>query len=124
MSNPMELQMDWAIARKKGYFVGGRSLEVLERRPLQRVLVGFCVNGNTAVPKEGHLVIDAETMSGRVTSCAWSPSLKKTIGLAYVDAASSAPGSAMSISVGGGRTVSAEVVPVPFYDPEGERQGL
>jgi sarcosine oxidase subunit alpha len=124
MSNPMELQMDWAIARKKGYFVGGRSLEVLERRPLQRVLVGFCVNGNNAVPKEGHLVIDAETMSGRVTSCAWSPSLKKTIGLAYVDAASSAPGSAMSISVGGGRTVSAEVVPVPFYDPEGERQGL
>ncbi|MGI9236264.1 MAG: 2Fe-2S iron-sulfur cluster-binding protein [Woeseiaceae bacterium] len=124
MSNPMELQMQWAIARKKGYFVGGRSLEVLERRPLQRKLVGFCANGTGTVPKESHLVIDGENIAGRVTSCAWSPSLEKTIGLAYVAPDSAVPGSAISIAVDGGLTVSAEVVPLPFYDADGLRQAM
>jgi len=124
MSNPMELQMQWAIARKKDFFVGGRSLEVLERRPLRRMLVGFCANPAGSVPKESHLIIDGDNMIGRVTSCAWSPSLEKIIGLAYVDPASAAPGSVISIDVDGRRTVSAEVVSMPFYDADGLRQAL
>lgn len=124
MSNPMELQMQWAIARKKGFFIGGRSLEILETRPLQRLLVGFCVDDSSALPKEGHLVIDGDEIVGRVTSCAWSPSLKKVIGLAYVQPTLAASGSRVSISVDGGRKVVSEIVSLPFYDADGLRQEL
>lgn len=124
MSNPMELQMQWAIARKKGYFVGGRTLEILERRGLQRILVGFCVNEEAVIPKESHLVIDGEKIVGRVTSCGWSPSLGKTIGLAYVPPEQASPGSTIRIAVEGGKKVSAEVVSTPFYDEDNRRQAL
>jgi len=124
MSNPMELQMQWAIARKKVYFVGGRSIEALERRPLQRLLAGFCVHGAATIPAESHLVIRDGEMVGRVTSCAWSPSLEKVIGLAYVTPELAAPGSTISIAVGGGQTVSAEVVSLPFYDADSSRQAM
>jgi len=123
MSHPAELQMQWAIARKKGYFVGGRTLEVLESKPLTRVLVGFCCEDGSDIPKESHLVVDGDKMTGRVTSCGWSPTLNKAIGLAYVAPDSAAPGSKITIAIGRG-SVSAEVVSLPFYDADGLRQAL
>jgi len=124
MSNPMELQMQWAIARKKDFFVGARTLAVLERQPLQRVLVGFCMNNGAEPAKESHLVIDGDQIIGRVTSCAWSPSLEKVIGLAYVTPSLATPGSCITISTGGNRKVEAQVVSLPFYDADGLRQAL
>ncbi|MGI9199506.1 MAG: 2Fe-2S iron-sulfur cluster-binding protein [Woeseiaceae bacterium] len=122
MSNPNELQMQWAVARKKKFFVGGRTLAVLERQPLTRVLVGFCMQNGDEPAKESHLVIDGDVVAGRVTSCAWSPSLNKSVGLAYVTPALAAPGSRITISTGGNRRISATVVSLPFYDADGLRQ--
>lgn len=124
MSNPMELQMQWAIARKKGYFVGGRTIEVLERRPLDRMLVGFCAEPDGTLPKEGHLIIDHGSVIGRVTSCCFSPTLQKVIGLAYVEPAAAEPGTTISIGVDSGRVVTAKAVSLPFFDAHGQRQEL
>jgi sarcosine oxidase subunit alpha len=44
------------------------------------------------------------------------------IGLAYVAPEQSAVGTRFPIKVGPSRFVDAEVVPLPFYDPEGHRQ--
>lgn len=123
MSNPMELQMQWAIARKKDYFVGGRTLDILEKQPMTRVLVGFCCAAGSEVPLESHLITEGDKMTGRVTSCAWSPNLNKTIGLAYVTPDSAAPGSRINIAATRG-SVSAEVVSLPFFDAEGLQQAL
>jgi sarcosine oxidase subunit alpha len=124
MSNPMELQMQWAIARKKGYFVGGRTIEVLERRPLDRMLIGFCAEPDGTLPKEGHLIIDHGSVIGRVTSCCFSPTLQKVIGLAYVEPAAAEPGTTISIGVDSGRVVTAKAVSLPFFDAHGQRQEL
>ncbi len=125
MSNPMELQMDWAIARKKPFFVGGRTLDALSRRPLGRLLVGFEIGDAAApVPRESHLVLDGDTMVGRVTSCGVSPTLDRTIGLAYVPPALAGPGSKLTIRCDDGVTVQADTVVLPFYDPENLRQAL
>lgn len=123
MSNPMEVQMTWALGRKKPFFIGARTINELEKTPLERVLVGFCVNDASApIPLESHLVLDGEHMIGRVTSCNFSPTLKKAIGLAYVPPNLASPGATVWIKSSGGVQVQAEVVSLPFYDPELLRQ--
>ena len=125
MSNPMEVQMGWAVSRKKPFFVGGRTLTELEKKPQLRSLVGFVVNDlNAPIPKESHLVLDGEQMTGRVTSCNYSPTLQKPIGLAYVTPENTQAGSTFIIKSSGGVRVTAEVVKLPFYDPDTLRQEL
>ncbi len=123
MSNPMEVQMAWAVSTSKPFFVGGRTIEELNKAPLNRVLAGFVIEDNTApVPKESHLVLDGEQMIGRVTSCNYSPTLGKPIGLAYVPPALAEAGNTLCIKSSGGVLVQAQVVELPFYDPESARQ--
>ena len=125
MSNPMEVQMNWAVSRKKPFFVGGRTISELGKAPLQRTLVGFVINDPTApIPLESHLVLDGEQMVGRVTSCNYSPTLGKPIGLAYAPPATSTPGQRLIIKSTGGVRVIAEIVATPFYDPQTLRQEL
>ena len=129
MSNPMEIQMGWAVSRKKPFFVGGRTISELERKPASRSLVGFVINNSKApIPKESHLVLDGAQMTGRVTSCNYSPTLGKPIGLAYVQPQTTENSAADSrqivIKSDGGILVTADLVPLPFYDPDTLRQEL
>jgi sarcosine oxidase subunit alpha len=63
-------------------------------------------------------------MAGRVTSCSYSPTLGKPIGLAYVPPNMAEPGQRLCIKSTGGVKVNAEVVATPFYDPQTLRQEL
>ena len=63
-------------------------------------------------------------IAGRVTSVAYSPTLKQIIGLAIVAPETSAPGSLITIRVDHGTMLEAEAVAPPFYDPRGERQRM
>jgi sarcosine oxidase subunit alpha len=63
-------------------------------------------------------------MIGRVTSCAYSATLDKIVGLAYVSMKKSEPGSIIEIKSSKGVRVSAEVTALPFYDAKNKRQAL
>ena len=76
------------------------------------------------MPKESHLVVDDEQMTGRVTSCNFSPTLGKAIGLAYVPPQKTGAGSIIEIKSLGGVRVLAKVVELPFFDPDNARQEL
>lgn len=123
MSTPHELQMAWAVAKNKPYFVGDRALEIMNEKPLTRVLAGFECDLDAALPREGHLVVDGEQMLGRVTSCASSGTLERIIGLAYVPPALATPGTQIRIGVGAS-DVAATIASLPFYDADGARQQL
>ncbi|QXH44997.1 (2Fe-2S)-binding protein [Pseudomonas xanthosomatis] len=122
MTHPGEIDMQWAIGRKKPFFVGKRTLEVLEAQPLKRKLVGFTLPKGASLPLEGHLVLDGADISGNVTSCEYSQTLGRIIGLAYAGASQATPGMHIPIRVEGGEIVQAQVVQLPFYDPENTRQ--
>ncbi|RMD61265.1 MAG: FAD-binding protein [Alphaproteobacteria bacterium] len=123
MTFPHEVDMTWAIARKKPFFVGARSIALRAARPLARKLVGFAIDGPRApLPRESNLVLRGGEIAGFVTSVARSPSLGKVIGLAYAAPEDSAPGATIRIKMDDGRIVEAAVVPVPFYDPDNRRQ--
>jgi sarcosine oxidase subunit alpha len=59
-----------------------------------------------------------------VTSCDYSPTLDKPVGLAYVQPEKTAAGSRIVIKSTGGVRVTADVVDLPFYDPDNRRQDL
>ncbi len=125
MSTPQEVQMGWAVSAKKPFFVGHRVIKELNEIGQYRALVGFVVDDLSApIPLESHLVIEGEKMTGRVTSCNFSPTLGKPVGMVYVPPHKAEPGSEIEIRSSGGVMVTAKVVELPFYDPQTERQAL
>lgn len=124
MTQPDEVSLRWAIAKKKPFFVGAKSVEILSKAPLERKLVGFELGASAPQPKEGHLVIRDGDIVGSVTSCEYSPTLNKIIGLAYVHPADSASGAEVLIRTDNAVHVHAHVADTPFYDPENTRQAL
>ena len=125
LTHPFEADMAWAVARKKPYFVGMRSIAIQQAGGVERKLVGFTVVGaDTPAPKECHLVVRDGEITGRVTSCGRSFVLDKVIGLAYVAPDQADVGSRFQIKIEQGRLIDAEVTALPFYDPEGKRQDM
>jgi sarcosine oxidase subunit alpha len=125
LTHPAEANMEWALGKKKPFYVGKRAVDMQMAKGVTRRLAGFeLVEAGAPAPKECHLVIRNGDIAGRVTSVTRSPTLGKVIGLAYLPPDLAAPGSRFAIRVDGGRMVAARTVPVPFYDPENKRQEL
>lgn len=124
MTHPDEVALTWAISKQKPFFVGSRSVDILSKLPLERQLVGFSLSPEAPQPKEGHLVINEGDIAGSVTSCEYSPTLKRIIGLAYVHPETSSPGAEIIIRTDNAVHVHAHVESLPFYDPNNERQAL
>jgi sarcosine oxidase subunit alpha len=124
MTHPGEIDMGWAVSRTKPFFVGRRSVDILEAQPQKRKLVGFTLPKTSPQPLEGHLVLKGPDISGNVSSCEYSQTLGQIIGLAYAAFDQSQPGQQIPIRVEGGVIVQATVVKLPFFDPENQRQEL
>lgn len=121
---PNEANMEWAIAGKKPFFHGKRAIKVINERALNRKLVGFTLPENSPMPLECNLVLNDNEITGRVTSVARSPVLKKIIGLAFVSPDKAEPGKTIQIKLSNARIVQAQVCQTPFYDPENKRQEM
>lgn len=124
LTTPYEANLGWAVKMDKRFFIGQRSLRILQKKPLKQILVGFLLDEGGLAPKECHLIISGNRIVGRVTSVGYSEALGRVVGLAFIDPALSQPGTRFSIRVDGGTLVTAQVVRTPFYDPEGQRQKL
>jgi sarcosine oxidase subunit alpha len=122
VTNALELAMPWAIKMDKDFFVGQRSLQILEKLPRRQTLVGFALPAASPYrPKECHLILAEGRIAGRVTSVGLSPTLGHCIGLALVEPAVVAAGR-LRIRIERGEELDARIVPLPFYDPKSERQ--
>jgi len=124
MTHPQEVDLGWAVARNKPWFVGKRSIEILEAQQLKRKLVSFVLDKHHEKPLEGHIVLQGSDISGNITSCEYSPTLDKIIGMAYVGIEQSEVGQQFPIRVEKGAVVHATVVKAPFYDPQNQRQEI
>ena len=119
-SNVLEANMPWIAKLDKDDFVGKWSLEHVQERGLQNLLVGFEMEDGK-VPLEGaQVVLEGTRPIGRITSSRWSPELRKAIGMAWVPAEIAEEGKSFLVTVDGGFE-RASVRLRPFFDPEGER---
>ena len=122
-TNPYEVGLGWGVNLKKTQFHGKHSLKHL-KDVSRRTLVGFeCDSENSTLIFENHLVIEESEISGRVTSVGYSPSLKKTIGLAMLERHREVD-EIISIKCSKGSTIEARITSPSFYDPKIERQDI
>jgi sarcosine oxidase subunit alpha len=124
LTQPFEANLAWAVRMQKPFFVGQRSLAILKEKAAKHVLVGFERATREPMPKEGHLVIDGSAIAGRVTSVAWSETLDRGVGLAYVAPHLAQPGREIQVRADGGVLLTARIAKTPFYDPDGKRQKI
>ncbi len=125
LTHPHEIAMGWALGRRKPYFIGARGIELRMRGGLKRLLAGFVLPQDaTILPEESQLVLRCGDIAGRVTSIAYSPTLGRPIGMAFVAPDQAAPGTTLTIKGPGGRMIEAQTVTLPFHDPQNKRQEL
>ena len=127
--SPLELGLAWLVDFTKGHFTGRRALLAESARGPSRALVGLDVAGNK--PAHNALLYSARSgrrEAGSVTSATWSPTCKRNLALAIVEAAHSAIGSTLWADVylnrelvWERRMVAAQVVERPFFAPARRR---
>ncbi len=86
-SSPFELDLGWAVAMDKGHFNGRRALRRELARGVRRKIVGLEIEGNK--PGADALIYADKAGNkqiGHVTSALWSPTCKRNIALARIDA--------------------------------------
>jgi aminomethyltransferase len=116
-TSPLEAGLAWVVKLDKGDFVGRAALQEQKARGLSRKLVGFQL-AEPGIARHGHQVLHDGRPVGVVTSGTRSPSLKTSIGLAYVPPALAAEGSALAVEIRG-KAVAAAVVKTPFLTRQG-----
>jgi aminomethyltransferase len=109
----LEADLGWIVGWKKSDFIGANVLRRQKTDGVTRRLIGFEVL-DRAIARQGYEAYVDGHKAGVVTSGTQTPYLKKAIGMAYLPADRTAPGTEFDIDVRN-RRVRAQVVPLPFY---------
>jgi aminomethyltransferase len=127
--SPVELGLSWLVDFRKGHFTGRRALLEEQRRGPRRSLVGLDVEGTK--PAHNALLYSDRGLrrqAGSVTSAVWSPTTKRNLALAMVDAPHFDRGRPLWAEIylnreltWERRVVRAQVVERPFFAPERRR---
>jgi aminomethyltransferase len=112
-STVVEADLGWIVGWKKDEFLGHDVLKRQKAEGTSKKLVGFEML-DRAIARHGYDVYVDGAKAGVVTSGTQTPFLKKAIGMAYLPAGRTQPGSEFEVDVRG-RRVKAVVVPMPFY---------
>lgn len=112
-TSPIEAGLGWITKFTKD-FINSEQLKKQKEHGPENKLVGFELD-ERGIPRHDYDIVDGNGKKiGRVTSGTMSPSLKKGIGLGYVPAIFSEPGSKINIQVRK-QALTATVVKLPFY---------
>jgi aminomethyltransferase len=124
--SPLELGLEWLVDFAKPYFTGRRALVEEKRRGASRRLVGLDIEGNK--PAYNALLYSdrgGRKEVGSITSATWSPTCKRNIALAMIDAPHFKIGDTVWADiylnrelVWERRMARARVVERPFFAPE------
>jgi len=112
-THPLEAGLGWTVKLDKEDFVSKAALVAAKAAGLKRRLVGLEIT-SPRVARHGWEVVKDGATVGTVTSGTSSPTLGRSIALAYVPAAGAANGTAYTVRQGA-TELPAVVVPRPFY---------
>ncbi len=111
-TSPLEAGLGW-ITKFTKEFTNSKALKEQKEKGLVKKLVGFEMI-DRGIPRHDYAITDATgNQIGLVTSGTQSPTLQKAIGLGYVPAALSKPGSEIYIRIRD-KAIKAQVVKIPF----------
>ena len=112
-TSPLEARLAWIVKLDKGDFIGRDALLVQQAGGVSRRLVGFQLEERGVARPHYPVLVDGEVV-GEVSSGAHAPSLGTSIGLCYMPAGSTKPGTRFEVQIRKNR-VPAVVVKTPFY---------
>ncbi len=111
---PIEANIGWVVKKKEGIdFIGKKILLNQKENGTSRILVGLNLL-DRGIIRENYKIFKNGKNVGYVTSGGYSPTLKKTIGLALVKTELSSIGTELEIEIRG-KLLKTKVVPTPFY---------
>jgi aminomethyltransferase len=105
---PIEAGLGWCVKEETG-FIGSDAVKAVRDAGPDELLVPFFIEGQ-GIARQGNPVVGG----GEVTSGTMSPSLERGIGMAYLPAGRTAPGTRFEIDVRG-RTRAAVTAEKPLY---------
>ncbi|MBM78135.1 MAG: glycine cleavage system protein T [Crocinitomicaceae bacterium] len=112
-TSPIQAGLGWVTKFTKS-FINDDDIKLEKENGVSRKLIGFELL-ERGIPRKGYNIIDENGNTiGVVTSGTMGPSVKKSIGLGYVEADLAKPGSKIYLSIRN-KSISAEVVKLPFY---------
>ncbi len=112
---PLEADLGWIVKMGKGDFEGRDALARQKELGLERKLAGFELL-DRGIARQGYATA-SPAGTGVVTSGIPSPTLGRSIGLAYLPVADTAIGTEFTVDLRG-RPARARVVETPFYKRE------
>ena len=128
---PQDLNLAWAISKKKPDYLGKRGQErSFLANPERWRLAGFQTLDGSVVPDgayivaEGHNANGQRNTQGRVTSTYYSPTLKHGIAMGLLRGGLDRLGDEVEFGTLAGGVVRARVVDPVFYDKEGAKQNV
>lgn len=110
--DPLSAACGWVVDLTKD-FIGGAALRKIAADGPKRKLVGLALDGKR-IARQGTAIRADGRVVGEVTSGTFSPTLQKSIAMAYVDAPLAVEGSALTAELKG-EPASATVVGLQFY---------
>lgn len=111
-TSPLEAGLGWITKLDKGDFIDAGYMRELKASGLKRKLVGFEMI-DRGIPRHDYALSVQGQVVGKVTSGTMSPSLKKGIGMGYIDAAWAKEGTEIEVIVRD-KPLKAIVVKPPF----------
>jgi sarcosine oxidase subunit alpha len=128
---PQDLNLNWAISKKKADYLGKRAQERSHMASPDRwKLVGLETLDGSVLPDGAYAVADGvnangqRNVQGRVTSTYFSPMLKKGIAMGLVKHGPDRMGEVLDFPGDGGKVFNARIVDQVFYDKEGAKQNV
>lgn len=117
-TSPIEARLGWVVRLEKGDFVGKDAISKLKAAGPSRVRIGFRMK-EKGIPRQGQEFLSNGEAVGKVTSGTFSPTLGVGVGMGFVKPRCASIGERLSVKIRD-RSVSAEVVKLPFYQRRSE----
>jgi sarcosine oxidase subunit alpha len=128
---PQDLNLHWAISKKKDDFIGKRAQERDYMVNSDRwKLVGLETLDESVLPDGSYAIANGinangqRNTQGRVTSTYYSPTLDRGIAMGLVHNGPDRVGDVIEFNTVNGGTIKAKIVDPVFYDKEGAKQNV
>ena len=128
---PQDLNLQWALSKKKTDYLGKRAHERSHMAdPNRWKLVGLETLDGSVIPDGSYAIADGTNANGqrntqgRITSTYYSPTLKKGIAMGLVLNGPDRVGEEIDFNKVDGTTVRAKIVDPVFYDKEGAKNNV
>ncbi len=128
---PQDLNLQWALSKKKEDYLGKRAHERSHMAdPNRWKLVGLETEDGSVLPDGAYAIADGTNANGqrntqgRVTSTYYSANLERGIAMGLVHKGPDRMGEVIEFNKIDGTTVRAKIVDPVFYDKEGEKQNV